>query len=699
MIPKIIHQTAPSDKSKWHPIWETCQKSWQDNFSSPEYDYKFWNDDDLLNLIQTEFPDYLQLYTDFGKNTILKVDFARYAILYKYGGIYADMDFMCKKNFYTMLHDNLIIVESSALNEVVQNSLMASPSQDSRWLAVLEDCKKYYYQFINENPTIKITGKYVIDITGPRLLSRALDMKTIQMLPKKLFNPYCNQFNSEDIYTKHFGTGKWGPSAGIKQFTNLRETDHDLNKFYNSLDLNYNLNNIPEGYLVLECGKHNTNQKEIVLSVPINDNTKVMIMNHPYQDKFITNIKDNKLIMKRINGWGWGYNHHLYLKTDVENFKNIKNVDRPTCHFKMKISKSKESIKIVKTSVPLPENTLFMHSLSKDFKIILIDATHIRIERLDTNIGWSNDFWIHISTELDGKKREYKTYKINRSITMKKILLESGWREAQDNEEIDFSYWDNYEINIPEASICVYPRSIINQLDNKKTMFNVFKSNNLTSFLPKTYIDLQNIDVNIFDKDKLFFLKDTGASGNKGVYVIKSKIEMDNIIKNNTSRYILQEEVENMYLHDGKKCMIRAYGLILNSTNYLYNDAKFNIYKKKYSRVSTDNSIHNDEYPRSVDGVPLSSMDFHKVVLDKMISICKHFDLFFRDKYISNRFIILGIDFILNKNKDPILLEVNIFPNLVSIPVEFDEQFTKDVLNLVVYGKQNVENFKICTSS
>ena len=49
MIPKIIHQTAPADKSKWHPIWEICQNSWKENFPSPEYSYKFWNDDDLYN--------------------------------------------------------------------------------------------------------------------------------------------------------------------------------------------------------------------------------------------------------------------------------------------------------------------------------------------------------------------------------------------------------------------------------------------------------------------------------------------------------------------------------------------------------------------------------------------------------------------------------------------------------------------------
>lgn len=303
---------------------------------------------------------------------------------------------------------------------------------------------------------------------------------------------------------------------------------------------------------------------------------------------------------------------------------------------------------------------------------------------------------IHQTAPYD--KAKTRTFKINRSRTMRKILTDNGWKEAQDNEVIDFSYWDNYKTNIPESSISVYPRKIINILDNKKSMFKMFESHNLTSFLPKTYIDLQNLDSNIFDKDKLFFLKDVGASGNKGVYVIKSKNEMENIIKTNPNplQYILQEEVENMYLHDGKKCMIRAYGLIVNNINYLYNDAKFNIYKKEYSKTNIDNSIHNDEHPRSVNYIPLSSIYFHKAVLEKIRGICKHFDLFFKDKYIANRFIILGIDFILNINKDPILIEVNIYPDLTSIPVEFDEQFTKDVLDIVINDKQNVANFNIC---
>ena len=331
MIPKIIHQTAPADKSRWHPIWETCQKSWKDAFPYPEYSYQFWNDDDLLELITNDFPDYLQLYNDFGKDIILKVDFARYAILYKFGGIYADMDFMCKKNFYNQLNNNLVIVESSAHNEIVQNSLMASLPGDERWLSVLENCKNYYYKFKNDYPTTKITGKYVIDITGPILLSRALDMKTIQMLPKQLFNPYSNSFNSNDIYTKHFGTGKWGPSAGIRQFTNLKYKDYDLHKIYSSLDLNYSLSYIPEGMMVLICGSSTSRKKDITLSVKLS-NPIFTLCHNPYKDifKITYNTFKNSVTLERTDiKTGWGYNHHVYIKSskllEYGNDNNIEN--------------------------------------------------------------------------------------------------------------------------------------------------------------------------------------------------------------------------------------------------------------------------------------------------------------------------------------------------------------------------------------
>lgn len=408
-VSKIIHQTAPADKKTWHPIWFACQKSWQDNFPENEYKYMFWNDDDLLNLITRDFPEFLELYNDFGKDIILKVDFARYAILYKYGGIYSDMDFMCKKNFYDQLSNNLCIVESPASDEIIQNSLMASPPNDKRWIDVLQNCKDYYYDFIKINPNTQITGKYVIDITGPRLLSRALDIKSILILPNNLYNPYQDAFNSSEIYTKHYGTGKWGPSAGIRTFDDLINNDIDLYKIYNTCtDTNkFTLQNIPEGYIVMECGSSTSDTKTIQLSISLSNNIQVFLIDHQYSDIITCNIdyEHNQLILKRLDGWGWGHNHHVYFTSnilqniEIKNIDNIKNFenDENDC-IKIKIGPSANNIKSIKLSIPLYNNIIFkiINNKNHKFDLKINNSNTLIVERIDIKEGWQDTFWISI---------------------------------------------------------------------------------------------------------------------------------------------------------------------------------------------------------------------------------------------------------------------------------------------------------------
>jgi mannosyltransferase OCH1-like enzyme len=54
MIPKIIHQTAYSNKNEWHPIWKTCQKSTLKHFK--DFEYKFWDDNSLDNFVKEKYP-------------------------------------------------------------------------------------------------------------------------------------------------------------------------------------------------------------------------------------------------------------------------------------------------------------------------------------------------------------------------------------------------------------------------------------------------------------------------------------------------------------------------------------------------------------------------------------------------------------------------------------------------------------------
>ena len=65
-----------------------------------------------------------------------------------------------------------------------------------------------------------------------------------------------------------------------------------------------------------------------------------------------------------------------------------------------------------------------------------------------------------------------KTFKINRSSILKNILIDKGWEEANGDDNIDFSYYDNYKKeNIKKAQISVIPRKITNIIDSKNRMY------------------------------------------------------------------------------------------------------------------------------------------------------------------------------------------------------------------------------------
>jgi mannosyltransferase OCH1-like enzyme len=199
-IPKIIHQTAPRDKTKWDPKWIKCQKSWKSKFS--DFKYMMWTDEDLRNLIVTKFPWFLETYDGYDKN-IKRIDIARYFILWEYGGIYADMDYECMKNFYHNLPKGRVSVSESPYkqNEHVQNALMASPPRHPFWGSLVET-------------GIKVKHKGTWDATGPRLLDNVMQTYDfdINVLPFKNYNPDVTgkTFDScPGCYTRHHGTYSW----------------------------------------------------------------------------------------------------------------------------------------------------------------------------------------------------------------------------------------------------------------------------------------------------------------------------------------------------------------------------------------------------------------------------------------------------------------------------------------------------------
>jgi len=202
-IPKIIHQTAPSDKSKWKPEWYACQKTWKKYFPEPEYKHIMWTDEALDKFMKKEFPDYYPIYKGYDKN-IKRIDMARCFYLYKYGGIYADMDYKCFKNFHKLLpKDKVSIVRSPYPWEHLQNAMMTSPPGHPFWMKVVDESKG------------RTKSKNILWSTGPMLISDVYfaNSDDVNVLPVDTYNPIKEAKDNPRMITRHLGTYSWVKDA------------------------------------------------------------------------------------------------------------------------------------------------------------------------------------------------------------------------------------------------------------------------------------------------------------------------------------------------------------------------------------------------------------------------------------------------------------------------------------------------------
>lgn len=95
-VPRIIHQTW-KDNSTIPIGWQKGQRRWERSTTEnlwpfgKEYKYMFWTDASSREFIANDFPWFLQSY-DAYPYPIQRVDAVRLFWLYKFGGIYVDLD-------------------------------------------------------------------------------------------------------------------------------------------------------------------------------------------------------------------------------------------------------------------------------------------------------------------------------------------------------------------------------------------------------------------------------------------------------------------------------------------------------------------------------------------------------------------------------------------------------------------------------
>lgn len=217
-IPKIIHQIAPKDKSRWHPLWHRCQESWLKHFS--EFKYKLWDDEEGIdNLVKEHFPQYISFYNELPVH-IMRIDFARFCILYQFGGIYADMDMFCFKNFYNTITKEAQILEAPYGDVFLENALMSSTKNSKFFMVCIQNSIERYNTHVKNKFSIDFYNsikdqKIITSACGPDLVCsvyRNYNKEIVGTFSGLTFNNHGMSYHPS-FYTKHVMTGLWGKEA------------------------------------------------------------------------------------------------------------------------------------------------------------------------------------------------------------------------------------------------------------------------------------------------------------------------------------------------------------------------------------------------------------------------------------------------------------------------------------------------------
>uniref|UniRef100_A0A6C0EQK2 Glycosyltransferase n=1 Tax=viral metagenome TaxID=1070528 RepID=A0A6C0EQK2_9ZZZZ len=222
---RIIHQiwfgTIPNKRAarKAYEKMKFYRDSWK--IHNPTWCHIEWNKDMCKNLIAKIFPEHAEMFGRY-KYEIQRCDAIRYLILYRYGGLYADMDYYCNRPFDEALkkfNGDIYIVETPntipGVNATqVSNSLMYSKPKHPFWKILMIELEKNQVMpvYYTKHLTVMFT-------TGPSIVNRVYVKNKLRFrlksFPSKLFHPYgiTSELRTtklpSTIYAAHISKSSW----------------------------------------------------------------------------------------------------------------------------------------------------------------------------------------------------------------------------------------------------------------------------------------------------------------------------------------------------------------------------------------------------------------------------------------------------------------------------------------------------------
>jgi mannosyltransferase OCH1-like enzyme len=213
-IPKIIHQIwfQGIENLNKEP-YLSCFKSILYGIKGTDWKHMIWDQNSIEELIKNNYPQYWNLYNRY-EYMILKIDLARYIILYHYGGVYIDMDMEYIKDFYDLIEENDTLIVNKTYQGFVNNGVILSSQYNNFWI--------YYINILNKKSPKSIFEPklfYVERATGPfefnKMIKNYSKNNYVKILDYEYFEPCytkykCNLTHNSRL-KNYFGNSWLGP--------------------------------------------------------------------------------------------------------------------------------------------------------------------------------------------------------------------------------------------------------------------------------------------------------------------------------------------------------------------------------------------------------------------------------------------------------------------------------------------------------
>ena len=221
-----------------------------------------------------------------------------------------------------------------------------------------------------------------------------------------------------------------------------------------------------------------------------------------------------------------------------------------------------------------------------------------------------------------------------------------------DNKIID--EWKKYDL------IKIFIQSIRKKtitMDDKIDFHNVMSS---SKFTPESYLHKSEVT----DKEALYFVKDKGSVRGMGVTIC----DYDTLQNMDTTRCVIQKNIDNPDLHNERRYRIRQLILLYNQNIFIHKNSYFVLSNSKYDKNRVDLPNKHIIIGKGLKSNNLiqydscNKLDNFDLIYKNMIAALKDMKNYYGkeiNNISGNEYTILGLDIIVDSDKNVQIIEIN----------------------------------------